>query len=100
MKRSITPLLVCPVCLPKERPLEIGASAETDGDITTGHLSCRKCRRRFPIRDSIAVLLPEGKGGSIAPPLTVTQEGTVWRKLRSHRNHFERIRSGFLVAER
>ena len=59
MKRIVTPLLICPVCLPRERPLDLAAKTESHGDITTGTLSCRGCRRTFPIRDGIAILTPD-----------------------------------------
>ena len=59
MKRTIIPYCICPACLPTEHPLALHFDREEDGDVITGALSCRKCRRRFPIRDGIAVLLPD-----------------------------------------
>lgn len=84
MKRSIAPLLVCPACLPKERPLELTATAEADGDITAGHLSCKGCRRRFPIRDGIAVLLPDPDTGPSGGQWKYEEQGTLATYLWSH----------------
>jgi SAM-dependent methyltransferase len=49
--------------------------------------------------DNIAALL-EGAGGVILPPWTVQKRGSVWWKIRNHRNHFELIRSCYLKARR
>lgn len=84
MKRSIAPLLVCPACLPRELPLELTAAAEADGDVTTGHLSCRGCRRRFPIRDGIAVLLPDPDAGPSGGQWKYEEQGTLATYLWSH----------------
>jgi hypothetical protein len=37
---------------------------------------------------------------TFSPPWRVTRADAVWWKLRSHRNHFELIRSETLLAER
>ncbi|TWJ33610.1 methyltransferase domain-containing protein [Geobacter argillaceus] len=58
MKRFLLPHLICPVCLPYEYQLDLSVDCETDGDIITGSLTCKKCKRRFPIREGIAQLLP------------------------------------------
>jgi len=59
MKRFLLPHLICPACLPKEYRLLASIGHEADGDIITGYLSCTKCMRRFPIKDGIALLLPD-----------------------------------------
>ncbi|WP_306532467.1 Trm112 family protein [Geobacter sp.] len=84
MKRSIAPLLICPACLPRERPLELTATAEADGDVTTGALSCRGCRRRFPISDGIAVLLPDPNAGPAGGQWKYEEQGTLATYLWSH----------------
>jgi len=84
MKRSIVPLLICPSCLPGEHPLELTATAEADGDIAAGYLSCRRCRRRFPIRDGIAVLLPEPDAGPSGGQWKYEEPGTLSTYLWSH----------------
>lgn len=59
MKSFLLPYLICPACLPKEQPLHLTAERETVGDIITGLLTCRVCKRRYPIKEGIAHLLPE-----------------------------------------
>lgn len=84
MKRMLVPLLICPACLPKENPLDISSSREQDGDIINGELSCRKCRKRFPIRDGIAILTPEPQAGTSGGQWKYEEAGTVDRYLWSH----------------
>lgn len=49
--------------------------------------------------DNVAALL-EGKGDELLPPWNIQKQGHVWWKIRNHRNHFELIRSWFLLAQR
>ena len=59
MKKLLLDFLICPNCLPEEHPL-LSSIDESDGnDIISGYLSCKKCGRRYPIDNGIAVLLPE-----------------------------------------
>ncbi|MEW6665411.1 MAG: methyltransferase domain-containing protein [Thermodesulfobacteriota bacterium] len=57
MKKRLLELLICPACLPSERPL--GASvSRTDGeDILAGDLTCKSCSTRYPVKDGVGVLL-------------------------------------------
>jgi hypothetical protein len=48
---------------------------------------------------NIAGLLA-GKKGELSPPWEVNKQGQVWWKIRTHRNHFELIRSCFIKASR
>lgn len=84
MKRMLIPLLICPACLPKEQPLELSSVREQDGDIISADLSCRKCRKRFPIRDGIALLIPEPEAGPSGGQWKYEEAGTVDRYLWSH----------------
>lgn len=72
MKRFLLPHLICPTCLPKEHQLLVSVGHEKDGDIITGYLSCAKCKRRFPIKEGIALLLPD-PDGCLEDPETVNR---------------------------
>ena len=41
-----------------------------------------------------------GKKGEFSPPWKIDKQGHVWWKIRTHRNHFEFIRSCFIKASR
>jgi uncharacterized protein YbaR (Trm112 family) len=49
--------------------------------------------------DNVRAIL-EGRQPGLAPPWTIHDHGSVWWKLRTHRNHFELIRSWYLKAIR
>ncbi len=49
--------------------------------------------------DNITALL-KGEKGYISPPWEIEKQGHVWWKIRTHRNHFELIRSCFVKAFR
>ena len=46
------------------------------------------------------VSLLEGKKRELSPPWKIDKQGYVWWKIRTHRNHFELIRSRFIKASR
>jgi uncharacterized protein YbaR (Trm112 family) len=50
-------------------------------------------------KDNVIGLL-EGRIGSLSPRWKVNDEGDIWWKIRTHRNHFELIRSCFVKASR
>ena len=50
-------------------------------------------------QDNLRAIL-EGRTGELSPPWTVTKHGSIWWKIRNHRNHFELIRSRFIQASR
>lgn len=68
-------------------PVEAWLGGKEDGDFSGYGL------------DNIARIL-EGDRGLIKPSWDVVERGHVWWKLRTHRNHFELIRSLFLKAVR
>lgn len=84
MKRIIAGLLVCPACLPKEYPLELSSVRERDDDIVSAELCCRNCRKRFPIREGIAVLAPDPEAVTGGGQWKYEEAGTVDRYLWSH----------------
>lgn len=84
MKRILIQHLICPACLPKERPLELSVSKEQHGDIISGQLNCRKCRKSFPIKDGIALLVPVPDAVTNRGNWKYEAAGTVDRYLWSH----------------
>ncbi len=84
MKRLLVPFLICPSCLPKELPLELSAVHETDGDVVEGTLTCRGCRRRFAIRDGIALLVHDPDAVTGGGQWRYEEAGTVNSYLWSH----------------
>ena len=59
MKKWVAGKLICPQCVDAEVPLALTVDEEADGDIVDGRMTCPDCGGRFPIRQGIAVLLPE-----------------------------------------
>ncbi|MBP2146776.1 uncharacterized protein YbaR (Trm112 family) [Methanofollis sp. W23] len=55
MKRSLLPILCCPVC---KGDLELRVVEEKDDDIIEGALFCSACKVEYPIREGIPNLLP------------------------------------------
>lgn len=49
--------------------------------------------------DNLIALL-KGEKSAMLPRWTVKQDGSIWWKIRAHRNYFELIRSCFVLAER
>jgi SAM-dependent methyltransferase len=84
MKQFLIPHLICPACLPGEIPLEATVKQLERDDIVTGELFCKKCRRRFPIKDGIAFLLPAPESYSTGGQLRYEERETLNRYLWSH----------------
>jgi uncharacterized protein YbaR (Trm112 family) len=59
MDRRLLDLLICPACLPAEKPLRPAALTQDDGDVLAGRLECSGCNRHYPIEKGAAILLPE-----------------------------------------
>ncbi len=71
---------------------EVAPEADWLGGKQNGHFSGRG-------QDNVSALL-EGKIGGLSPFWKVMAEGHIWWKIRTHRNHFELIRSCFIKASR
>jgi len=84
MKQFLLPHLICPGCLPGEIPLELSAGRLCGDDIIAGELACRKCRRRFPIKDGLAFLLPDPEARSSGGQFRYEDREMVNRYLWSH----------------
>lgn len=61
MDQRLLELLICPACLPAERPLRPAALKQEGGDVVAGRLDCPGCGRPYPIEKGVALLLPEPK---------------------------------------
>jgi len=68
MDRKLLDLLICPACLPAEKPLRAAALTQAGGDVLAGRLECPGCHRLYPIEKGVAILLPD--------PKTVEQRAT------------------------
>jgi Uncharacterized conserved protein len=55
MKRSLLPILCCPVC---KGDLELRVARENEEEIVEGTLECRACNVSYPIEEGIPDLLP------------------------------------------
>lgn len=84
MKRFLLSHLICPSCLPAEHPLGHSVEVETAGDIITGQLLCSRCRRRFPVREGVAHLLPDPDGIPSGGQWRYEEGGMADRYLWSH----------------
>jgi len=84
MKQFLLPHLICPACLPKEYPLHLTTEREAAGDIITGTLTCTKCKKRFPIKEGIAHLLPDPDSGPAGAQWRYEEKGMTDRYLWSH----------------
>lgn len=63
MQRRLLDLLICPRCLPAEKPLRAALRDLREGDVVTATLTCPSCAAVYPVRDGIAMLLA-------VPPVT------------------------------
>lgn len=84
MKRFLLPYLICPACLPGEYPLNLSTAHETGEDISAGTLTCTKCKKRFPIKEGIAYLLPDPDSSTTGSQRRYEEKGMTDRYLWSH----------------
>ncbi|MGE4537775.1 MAG: methyltransferase domain-containing protein [Desulfovibrio sp.] len=61
MHASLLDMLVCPVCLPEEHPLQLQDHRHSGDDITSGTLVCPGCGAAYAITDGLADLAPPEK---------------------------------------
>jgi SAM-dependent methyltransferase/uncharacterized protein YbaR (Trm112 family) len=84
MKQFLLPYLICPACLPRETPLEVATKLLEHDDIITGECFCKRCKRRFPIKEGIANLLVDPEGYSTGGQLRYNDKEISNRYLWSH----------------
>ena len=56
MRKEIAELLICPACLPKEKPLVLQVRKAVGDEVLEGRLVCHTCHHRYTIRDGIPIL--------------------------------------------
>ncbi len=59
MKEWLHQILRCPECLPDEASLTMTVQERHNDDIIEARLTCPECRQTYPIRNGVAILLPE-----------------------------------------
>lgn len=84
MKKWVTNKLICPQCLDAEVPLNIAIREAQSDDVIEGEMSCPECRGKFPIRQGIAVLLPENRRGFLNDDRGYNASGMLSSYLWSH----------------
>lgn len=84
MKRFLIPHVICPTCLPKEHALDVSATKNAGDDIISGELYCAACKKRYPIKDGIASLLPDQGSGSSGAQQRYDDDELASRYLWSH----------------
>lgn len=55
MRRDLMDILACPL---DKSELRLDVTAEQDGDVLTGTLTCTQCAEAYPITEGIPNLLP------------------------------------------
>lgn len=59
MKKWVTKKLICPECLPDEHLLDIIIETAENDEIIEGTLTCPFCEQMYPVRNGVAIILPE-----------------------------------------
>lgn len=67
MKTFLLELLICPACLPEERPLQAATLKVQQQDIISGQLTCKTCSRTYPIREGIAFITAASQSHRFLP---------------------------------
>ena len=57
MKSDTIEILSCPVC--QKTPLQMKVFSHKSEEIIEAELLCSHCRRNYPVRDGIPVMLPD-----------------------------------------
>ncbi|MFW9855912.1 MAG: Trm112 family protein [Candidatus Thorarchaeota archaeon] len=57
MKRELMEILACPMC--KNPELKLLVFESSDVEVESGLINCEKCKRYYPIRKTIPVMLPD-----------------------------------------
>lgn len=68
MKRWLADELICPDCLEKDLPLTLRIREAQEDEVWAGELTCPGCGAAYPIREGVAILLPEHSRGILDTP--------------------------------
>jgi len=63
MQRRLLDLLICPRCLPAEKPLRATQCELCDAEVISAALVCPSCRAGYPVQDGMASLLAAPRAG-------------------------------------
>jgi SAM-dependent methyltransferase len=66
MKRVLLDMLICPACLPEERPLHENIIKSSQDDILEGGLHCAACGAEYRIQNGVAFLNPNHSEEALA----------------------------------
>ena len=73
MRKTLLDLLICPLCLPAEKPLRASCREQHDDDVVTATLRCPACRSDYQVCDGLATLLaPRAGSDAYATPQRLT----------------------------
>ena len=84
MKKWLQETLVCPECLPRESVLDLKIKEACNDDVLNGKLHCSGCGINYPIRQGVAVLLPEASRSVLAENSRYNSKGMLSAYLWSH----------------
>lgn len=77
-------ILACPI--DKQYPLEIYVFKEEDGEVETGIMICRKCKRWYPIQEGIPTFLPDQLRDADKDQAFLVKYGVNLKKLYARRS--------------
>jgi SAM-dependent methyltransferase len=84
MKQKVLDFLICPTCLPDEKPLRLKTADFSGEEILNGVLECPHCTSAYPIKDGIARVLPVGREVASAQALRYERPDLLSAYLWSH----------------
>ena len=84
MKKWLHQLLICPKCLPRQEPLSLNIQNAQGDDVVQGDLHCSACGSSYPIKNGVAVLLPEVSSSELVSTSGYNSKGMLSAYLWSH----------------
>ena len=84
MKKWLNEKLLCPGCIPEEKPLDLDINEEENEDVIEGRLTCSDCGRTYPIQKGVAFVLPEESSSVLSNGTGYNSRGMLSAYLWSH----------------